>query len=74
MAAKNIAERVGHSEPETAFIMGLLHDIGRREGVPGFKQVTDGYHFLWSLGFADAARICLTYSFSFQQIDEFFGV
>ena len=54
--------------------MGLLHDIGRREGVSGFNHVTDGYHFLLSLGFADAARICLTYSFSFQQIDEFFGV
>jgi hypothetical protein len=50
-------------EAEAAFILGLLHDIGRRQGVTGMRHVLDGYRYLVELGYPDAARICLTHSY-----------
>ncbi len=34
-AAQLIAERHPDLDPDRAYILGLLHDIGRREGVTG---------------------------------------
>ena len=53
-------------DPQKAFIMGLLHDIGRREGVYGMRHVVDGYRFLESLGYPEAGRACLTHSYPDQ--------
>ena len=50
-------------DPERAFIFGLLHDIGRREGVYGMRHIVDGYRFLAAEGYPEAGRICLTHSF-----------
>lgn len=50
-------------DPESAFVLGLLHDIGRREGIFGMRHITDGYKFLLNEGYPDAARICLTHSY-----------
>ena len=73
LAARCIAERCEELEPERAFILGLLHDIGRREGVTGMRHALDGYTFLKGLGFDDAARICMTHSFPYRNIDAAFG-
>jgi hypothetical protein len=48
-------------DPEEAYILALLHDIGRREGVKGNRHGLDGYRFLESLGYLDAARACLVH-------------
>ncbi|MBE5831525.1 MAG: HDOD domain-containing protein [Butyrivibrio sp.] len=32
VAAKNIAEKIPGLDPEKAYIVGLVHDIGRRVG------------------------------------------
>jgi hypothetical protein len=50
-------------DPEAAYVLGLLHDIGRQEGAFDMRHVTDGYHFMKSEGFPDAARVCLVHSF-----------
>jgi hypothetical protein len=50
-------------DPQRAFILGLLHDIGRREGVYGMRHVVDGYRFLEGMGFAQAGRASLTHSY-----------
>lgn len=63
LAAKNIAEIYPDLDPETAYILGLLHDIGRREGVTKMRHGLDGYRFLQNLDYGDAARICITHSF-----------
>ena len=63
LAARNIAEVHPDLDPETAYILGLLHDIGRREGVTKMRHGLDGYRFLSNLGYEDAARICITHSF-----------
>ncbi len=62
-AAELIAARHPLLDPASAYICGLLHDIGRREGVTDLRHTLDGYTFLIDLGFEDAARICLTHSF-----------
>ena len=71
--AKYIAEKCADLNPESAYIMGLLHDIGRREGFKNFSHLFDGYDFLSLQGYPDAARICLTHSFPVADINIFFG-
>ena len=71
--AAESAERiaVAHSglDPESAYVLGLLHDIGRREGIAGMRHVIDGYNFLIAEGYADAARICLTHSYPIADVN-----
>jgi hypothetical protein len=72
-AAHNIAAHLSSLDPEAAYILGLLHDIGRRAGVTGMRHVLDGYTFLIAAGYEDAARISLTHSFPNRDIREIFG-
>jgi hypothetical protein len=62
-AARSIALQHPEIEAETAYVLGLLHDIGRRAGVTGMRHAVDGYNYLLALGYPDAARICLTHSY-----------
>ena len=59
--------------PEKAYIMGLLHDVGRRYGVSGLKHVWDGYNYLNDMGYKDLAQICLTHSFQFPELSFYIG-
>jgi hypothetical protein len=68
-AAEIISTRHPTLDPVTAHILGLLHDIGRREGVTDQRHIIDGYCYLISLGFDDAAQICLTHSFPVKDIN-----
>jgi putative nucleotidyltransferase with HDIG domain len=68
LAAKCIAEH-SNLDAEAAYVMGLLHDIGRREGITKMRHTLDGFRFLQSLGFDDAARICITHSFVLKNMD-----
>ena len=68
LAAKLIASRHPELDEDVAYIMGLLHDIGRREGRTGMRHTLDGYQYLLKLGYLDAARICLTHSFPYKDI------
>ena len=71
--ARRIAERISTMDPEKAYIMGLLHDIGRREGITGMLHVIDGYNYMMQLGDPDLAVICLTHSFASQNVEHFEG-
>ena len=64
--AQAIATALPSLDADTAYILGLLHDIGRRRGVHGMRHVIDGYHYLHELGYEDSARICLTHSYPVQ--------
>jgi|TARA_Y100000310_G_scaffold326745_1_gene392063 hypothetical protein len=72
-AAKAIANHHPDLQSETAFVLGCLHDIGRREGNTNMRHSIDGFHFLADAGYHDAARICLTHSFPVQNINAIFG-
>ena len=60
-------------DPNICLILGMLHDIGRREGVTGMRHIYDGYQFLQTLGYDDAARICLTHSLPDRNLKAVFG-
>ena len=71
--AEKIAAACEGMDPEKAYILGLLHDIGRRFGVRHLGHVSDGYTYMMSLGYDEAARICLTHSFNNLTTDEYIG-
>ena len=58
---------------EKAYILGLLHDIGRKFGIRHLGHVSDGYTYMKSLGYDEAAKVCLTHSFNNQRIEEYIG-
>lgn len=68
-AAKYIAEACGTLDPEKAYVCGLLHDIGRRNGVSALKHTIDGYEYAVSNGWDEVARVCLTHSFPVKNIE-----
>jgi hypothetical protein len=65
-AAQRIAAAHPNLEPERAYVLGMLHDIGKRTGESGMRHVLTGFRYLKSLGFEGAARICLTHSYPFS--------
>ena len=72
LAAKLIAEKCG-MDSDKAYVLGLLHDIGRRFGVSFLAHVYDGYHYLLDLGYNEAARIALTHSFNLMVLEDYIG-
>ena len=71
IAARNIAEKVSWLNPEKAYIVGLLHDIGRRVGIVDIPtHVYEGYRYCLEKGWDEAARVCMTHSY-LQMQDEF---
>lgn len=71
--AQKIAENCDGMDPEKAYIVGLLHDIGRRFGWTYIAHVIDGYNFLMEKGYDEPARICLTHSFNVKDINTYIG-
>lgn len=71
--AEKIASECRNLDSEKAYILGLLHDIGRKFGVRHLGHVSDGYTYMMSLGYDEAAQICLTHSFNNQTTDEYIG-
>jgi hypothetical protein len=72
-AAKNISLEHPGLNPNDAYILGLLHDIGRREGVYHRRHIIDGYRFLAGKDYYDVARICITHSYPIKRIEACFG-
>ena len=71
--AEKIAAACGDMDPEKAYILGLLHDIGRKFGVRHLGHVSDGYTYMKSLGYDEAAKVCLTHSFHNHTVDDYIG-
>ena len=67
-AAEIIAKACG-LDSEKAYVLGLLHDIGRRTGIAANRHITDGYEYAMSMGWDEVARICMTHSFPIQDVD-----
>ena len=71
--AERIAARCEGMNPDKAYVVGLLHDIGRRFGGRHLGHVADGYSYMMSLGYDEVARICLTHSFNNQSMKGYIG-
>lgn len=72
-AARHIAACHPDMDASCAYILGYMHDIGRRTGVTQMRHIFDGYNFLIDKGYDDAARICLTHSFPYKDTNSAFG-
>jgi len=73
LCAERIAGACSDLDADKAYILGLLHDIGRKFGVRHLGHVSDGYSYMMSLGYDEAAKICLTHSFNNKSVDSYIG-
>lgn len=71
--AERIAARCPGLDPDRAYVLGLMHDIGRRFGVKHLAHAYDGWQYMLSLGYPAAARVCLTHSFVRGVIEDYVG-
>lgn len=69
---EKIAAAVG-LDPDKAFVLGLLHDIGRRYGKRHLGHVSDGYTYMIELGYDEVARVCMSHSFNDQSLASYVG-
>jgi hypothetical protein len=68
-AAKIIANKIENLNENTAYIMGLIHDMGRIAGITQERHSIDGYNFIKKKGFEKLARICITHCFPNKNIN-----
>ncbi|MDF2535457.1 MAG: metal dependent phosphohydrolase [Bacillales bacterium] len=55
-------------DADKAYILGALHDIGRRVGIVSIpKHVYDGYMYAIEKGWDEIAKICMTHSYSLKE-------
>lgn len=73
LAAQIIAEKYGELNPEKAYVLGILHDIGRRFGISARRHAIDGYKYMLEKGWDEVGRICLTHSFPIPNFDKEIG-
>ena len=71
--AEKIAGLCDGLDAEKAYVLGLLHDIGRKFGVRHLGHVSDGYTYMMSLGYDEVAKICLTHSFCNRSVEAYIG-
>ncbi len=70
--AQKIAKECSMNE-EKAFVLGLLHDIGRKFIVKDLAHIYNGYIYMKSLGFYEVAKICLSHSFPNNSVSNYIG-
>lgn len=71
--AEKIAKLCGDMNSDKAYVLGLLHDIGRKFGTRHLGHVYDGYHYMRKLGYDEAGQICLTHSFCNHDLKNYIG-
>lgn len=71
-AAEAIATECG-LDTQRAYVSGLLHDIGRYEGVRGLHHVVAGYDMMNNKGYPIIAEICLSHSFPYKDLGAYSG-
>ncbi len=70
--AKTIAEKIPELDTQKAYILGLLHDYGKRINESEEKRFhgQEGYEEMTALGYDDVARICLTHTFHIKDFSD----
>jgi hypothetical protein len=56
-----------------AYVLGLLHDVGRYDGVRDLHHVISGFRLMEEKGFSAVSRICLTHSFPIANLGVYSG-
>ena len=73
LTCEKIAECCPHLDSEKAYVVGLLHDIGRRVGIVQERHMLEGYKYCISKGWKEVAQICITHSFMLKDITTSIG-
>lgn len=68
LACKKIAEHCPHLDSEKAYLVGLLHDIGRRIGIVQEKHMIEGYKYCMSKGWNKLAQTAISHGFMLKDI------
>ena len=71
-AARTIAAACG-MDPDRAYVLGLLHDIGRYQGVTSLQHVVAGYQLMMEKGYTKVALICQTHTFPVPTLEGYHG-
>ena len=74
--AAKCAEKIAMAcsmDAEKAYVMGLLHDIGRRFLVRDLGHLYYGYQYMNRLGYNQVARVCLSHSFPNKNLQIYIG-
>ncbi len=70
IAARLIAEKIDGMDADKAYVLGLLHDIGRRVGVVNIpKHVLAGHDYACQHQWDEVAKICMTHSYILMEQD-----
>lgn len=72
-ACQNIASHCKELSTDRAYVLGLLHDIGRYAGISSEKHLIDGYRYCMERGWEKAAQICISHAFMIQDINTSIG-
>lgn len=72
-ACEAIAARCPGLDAETAYVLGLLHDVGRYAGVSSERHLIDGYRYCIARGWEKAAQVCISHAFMLQDIKTSIG-
>mgnify|MGYP002757014849 CR=1 FL=1 len=71
--AMKIASHIPEMDCNKAYVLALLHDIGRRFGKRHLGHVYDGYNYMMDLGYDEVAKVCLTHSFDNLNSEGYIG-
>jgi HD superfamily phosphodiesterase len=70
--AERIAAASGLNH-DKAYVLGLLHDIGRRFGISHMAHAYKGWKYMLELGYPAVAKVCLTHPYNTQSLDDAIG-
>lgn len=72
-ACQAIAGGCEGMDADQAYVLGLLHDIGRYAGVSSERHLIDGYRYCIGRGWEKAAQVCISHAFMLQDIETSIG-
>ena len=55
---------------DKAYVLGLLHDVGRRAGIGQLKHVYYGWKYMNDMGYPAVAKVCLTHSYNTHRFED----
>lgn len=73
LACEKIAQLCPHLDSDKAYLVGLLHDIGRRVGIVQDRHMLEGYRYCMEKGWNKIAQICMTHGYMLKDIKTALG-
>ena len=68
--AEAIANSCDDLDGDKAYVLGLLHDVGRRAGIGQLMHVYFGWKYMLELGYPAVAKVCLTHSYNTHNTED----